>query len=160
MATTTADITMQQVLNKANLNQLATVLQKIKLGNVLASVKVAVASLGATASPVITGAGVLAAATSIAGLDRATADRLPAIQVVKTLRVTASGTSASVGSYIVADAGGTPTLPTGGASAGVGIATLSDDGTTITFPNTVTAFVIEYVPRPDVALSTNWVSGV
>jgi hypothetical protein len=157
MSTTTADITLQQILNNANLNQLAAALSKVKLGNVLGSVKVTVASLGATATPQITGSAVRAAAT-ISGLDRGTNDNLPAIQTVKTLRVTTSGTANSVGSYVVSDASGTAVSPTAGAN--VGLALLSDDGTTLTFPTTVTGFVIEYTPRPDTALSTLWASGV
>lgn len=157
MSTTTADITLQQILNRSNLNQLAAALSKVKLGNVLGSVKVTVASLSATASPVITGSAVRAAAT-ISGLDRGSNDNLPAIQTVKTLRVTTSGTANSVGSYAISDAGGTALTPTAGAN--VGLALLSDDGTTLTFPTTVTGFVLEYVPRPDTALSTLWASGV
>lgn len=157
MSTTTADITLQQILNRSNLNQLAAALSKVKLGNVLGSVKVTVASLSATASPVITGSAVRAAAT-ISGLDRGSNDNLPAIQTVKTLRVTTSGTPQAVGSYAISDAGGTALTPTAGAN--VGLALLSDDGTTLTFPTTVTGFVLEYVPRPDTALSTLWASGV
>lgn len=157
MSTTTADITLQQIINRSNLNQLAAALSKVKLGNVLGSVKITVAGLGATATPIVTGAAVRAAAT-ISGLDRGTNDNLPAIQTVKTLRVTTSGTANSVGSYAVSDAGGTALSPTAGAN--VGLALLSDDGTTLTFPTTVTGFVLEYVPRPDTALSTLWASGV
>lgn len=157
MSTTTADITLQQILNRSNLNQLAAALSKVKLGNVLGSVKVTVASLSATASPVITGSAVRAAAT-ISGLDRGSNDNLPAIQTVKTLRVTTSGTPQAVGSYAISDAGGTALTPTAGAN--VGLALLSDDGTTLTFPTTVTGFVLEYVPRPGTALSTLWASGV
>lgn len=157
MSTTTADITLQQIINRSNLNQLAAALSKVKLGNVLGSVKITVAGLGATATPIVTGAAVRAAAT-ISGLDRGTNDNLPAIQTVKTLRVTTSGTANSVGSYVVSDAGGTALSPTAGAN--VGLALLSDDGTTLTFPTTVTGFVLEYVPRPDTALSTLWASGV
>lgn len=157
MSTTTADITLQQIINRSNLNQLAAALSKVKLGNVLGSVKITVASLTATATPVVTGSAVRAAAT-ISGLDRDTNDNLPAIQTVKTLRVTTSGTANSVGSYAVSDAGGTALTPTAGAN--VGLALLSDDGTTLTFPTTVTGFVLEYVPRPDTALSTLWASGV
>jgi hypothetical protein len=158
MSTTTADITLQQILNRSNLNQLAAALSKVKLGNVLGSVKVTVAALTATATPQITGSAVRAASTTISGLDRDTNDNLPAIQTVKTLRVTTSGTANSVGSYAVSDAGGTALSPTAGAN--VGLALLSDDGTTLTFPTTVTGFVLEYVPRPDTALSTLWASGV
>lgn len=162
MSTTTADITLQQILNYANANQIPNALRKVKLGNVLASVKVVVTGLTATATPDITSASVLAAAT-VTGLDRAANDALPAIGLVKTLRVTASGTAGSIGPYVITDAGGTAAIPptaTAYAGAAVGVATLSDDGKTLTFPNTVTAFVLEYMPRSDADLSTVWASGV
>lgn len=157
MPVTPADVTLQQVLNKANLNQLATILQKMKLGNMLNPVKVVATGLTGAASFDITTAAVRQAST-ITGLERDTGDNLPAILSVKTLRVTASGTANSVGTYIVSDASGTAVSPTAGAN--VGIALLSDDGTTLTFPTTVTAFVIEYVPQSNVDLGDNWVSGV
>ena len=157
MPPTPADVTLQQVLNKANLNQLATILQKVKLGNVLRPVKVVVTGLTAAAAIDITSSAVRAAAT-ITGLDRETGDNLPPILSVKTLRVTASGTANSVGSYAVSDASGTAVSPTAGAN--VGLALLSDDGTTLTFPSTVTAFVLEYIPQSNADLSDNWVSGV
>lgn len=151
------DITLQQILNACNLNQLATVLKKVKLGNVLSPVKVSFAALSAATTIDITTAASLAAAT-ISGLERETSDLLPAILVVKTLRVTASGTANSVGSYVVSDAAGTALTPTAGAN--VGIALLSDDGKSLTFPSTVTGFVIEFVPRSENPLSGLWVSGV
>lgn len=152
MATTTADVTLQQELNRGRLDHLATIFQKMKLANMLAgSVKVTTTGLTPAASFDLTSAAVLAAAT-ISGLDRETSDRLPAAMVVKTLRCTASSTANSVGSYIVSDAGGTALTPTAGAN--VGIALISDDGKTITFPSTVTAFVIEYVPKPAIDIVT------
>ena len=152
--TLTANKTMQQVLNGANLNWLPTVLQKMKLGNMLSPVKVSVTGLTAASAIDITTTTFRGAAT-ISGLDRETADLLPQILAVKTLRVTASGTANSVGSYGVSDAGGTAVSPTAGAN--MGIALLSDDGRTLTFPTTVTAFVIEYIPRSDTALSSVFV---
>jgi hypothetical protein len=154
MSSTTAELTYQQWLNRANLNLLPTIFQKMKLGNMLSPVKVTVASLTATATPDITSAAVLAAASAISGLERETGDRLPAILAVKTLRVTTSGTANTVGSYAITDAAGTALTPT--ASANVGLALLSDDGTTLTFPTTVTGFVIEYIPRSNTALSDNY----
>jgi hypothetical protein len=56
------------------------------------------------------------------------------------------------------DTGGTAVSPTAGAN--VGLAKISDDGTTITFPSTVTAFILEYVPRPAVDMTTVWQSPV
>lgn len=157
MPVTPSDVTLQEVLNKANLNQLPTVVQKMKLGNMLNPVKITVTGLTAAAAIDITTAAVRAAAT-ITGLERATGDNLPAILAVKTLRCTASGTANSVGSYAVTDAGGTAVSPTAGAN--VGLALLSDDGATLTFPSTITAFVLEYIPRSYTDLEDNWVSGV
>lgn len=156
--TTTADITLQQELNKGNAGKLPTLLQKMKIGNVLGgAVKVVAASLTAAASFDITTSAVRSAST-ITGLDRESSDLLPPIMVVKTLRVTASGTANSVGTYIVSDAGGTAVSPTAGAN--VGIALLSDDGKTLTFPTTVTAFTLEYVPRSAVDLASNYYPAV
>lgn len=152
--TLTANKTMQQVLNQSNLNWLPTALQLLKLGNVLSPVKVSVTGLTAAAAIDITTTTFRDAAT-ISGLDRETADLLPQILSVKTLRVTASGTANSVGSYGVSDAGGTAVSPTAGAN--LGIALLSDDGRTLTFPTTVTAFVIEYIPRSATALTSVFV---
>ena len=56
MPPTPSDVTLQEVLNKANLNQLATVLQKVKLGNVLSPVKVVVTGLSAASAIDITSA--------------------------------------------------------------------------------------------------------
>lgn len=153
MTTATAEKTLRSALNIANLNELCEVLQRIKLGNMLSPVKVVVAALTAAAAVDITAAATKAAAT-ITGITLATGENLPAINLVKTLRVTASGTAGSLGTYIIGDAGSTPIVPPGGAGVAVGIATISDDGKTITFPNTVTAFTIEYMPRPAVSLDT------
>lgn len=153
MTTTSADVTKQQELNRGKPDKIATVFQAMKLGNMLAgSVKVTAAALAPAATFDITTAAVRAAST-ISGLDRESSDNLPPIMVVKTLRVTASGTANSVGSYIVSDAAGTALSPTAGAN--VGIALLSDDGKSLTFPSTVTAFVIEYVPRPAVDITSS-----
>lgn len=153
MTTTSADVTKQQELNRGKPDKIATVFQAMKLGNMLAgSVKVTAAALAPAATFDITTAAVRAAST-ISGLDRESSDNLPPIMVVKTLRVTASSTANSVGSYIVSDAAGTALSPTAGAN--VGIALLSDDGKSLTFPSTVTAFVIEYVPRPAVDITSS-----
>lgn len=155
--TVTFPDTLQNELNDGNLTTIANIIKLMQLGTMLSPIKVTVTGLTATAAPVITTAAFYAAAT-VTGVPAANEEPaeavLPAILAVRTLRVTASGTAASVGTYIVGDAGATPTLPTGGASAGVGIAALSDDGTTITFPNTITAFVLEYVARSAVDLQT------
>lgn len=84
-------------------------------------------------------------------------NRLP-IKHCRSLRITASGTGASLGAYILTDSGGTAIVPPGGASAAVGVALISDDGKTITFPNTVTQFTVEYTPggRSDGGAFTPW----
>lgn len=155
MPVTPADVTLQQVLNKANLNQLATILQKMKLGNMLNPVKVVVVGLTAAAAIDITTAAVRAAST-ITGLERDTGDSLPAILSVTALRVTGVDTGA-LGARSVTDAGGTAVAP---GLNGPGIALLSDDGKTLTFEGTVTGFVLEYIPRSNTDLEDNWVSGV
>ncbi len=151
--TTTKKQSLREAANSGDPGQLATVARKIKLGNMLSLVKATVVALAASAAVDLTAAATKAAAT-VTGITLATGEMLPAAFIIKSLRVTASGTAASVGAYMVGDTGATPTLPTGGASAGVGIAKLSDDGKTITFPNTVTAFVVEYLPRADAVPDT------
>lgn len=148
---TPADRELRDILDNANLNELATALQKVKLGRRLSSVKVVVSGLTATATPDITSAAVLAAAT-VTGLNLASGERLPAIETVKTLRVTAVGTGAT-GPRVVTDAGGTAVAPSSGIA---GVALLADAGTTLTFEGTVTGFVIEYIPRPYTDLDTVW----
>ncbi len=137
-STTTKNRTLQLVLDVANPNDLPAALAQLKLGTVFAPLKRTFTGLTAAASfdlTAIDGAG----ETTGAG----NPNRLPAAHV-RTLRVTASGTANTVGSYIVSDAAGTAVSPTAGAN--VGIALLSDDGKTVTFPTTATAFIIEYVP--------------
>lgn len=152
--TTTADFTLQDLLDQANLNTLGDALHKVKLGHMFSRVKATVAALTATATPDVTTAAVKAAAT-ISGITLATGENLPPIGQLISLRVTASGTAGSLGTYILTDSGGTAIVPPGGASAAVGIAKISDDGKTITFPNTVTAFVLEYYPAPYTATTAS-----
>ena len=151
--TTTKTATLQSILADANPNLLADALKKLGLGTLFAPIKVVVTGLAATATPDITGPLVKAAAV-ITGIDElADGVNLPPLGSLLSLRVTASGTAGSLGTYIFTDAAGTAIVPPGGASVAVGIAEISDDGTTITFPNTVTAFVLEYTPRPVVDLT-------
>jgi hypothetical protein len=158
MTTTTADITGQQILNRANINQIDRVFRKMRLGNMLGAVKVTFAGLAGAASHDITTAASLAGAT-IVGLDREATDSLPAIRVVKTLRVTAAGTNSARGSYVMTDVAGTIISPAD--STAIGLARISDDGKTLTFPTAdVTAFILEYEPRSESDLSTLvWPSG-
>lgn len=149
--------TFAEKLNDANPNLLATLLQQVKLGKMLDPVKVTFAGLTAAAAIDITTSASRTGATINLGLEGiAAGEGLPPIQMVKTLRVTASATAASLGTYIVSDSGGTAIIPPGGAGAAVGIALLSDDGKTITFPNTITAFVLEYMPRSEVDLTDTY----
>jgi hypothetical protein len=142
--TKTAARTLQQVLIESNPTEIADALKVLGLGNTYRRIKATIASLGATATPDITSAAVFAAAT-IDATSPAGLTALPKILVPISLRISASGTAASLGTYIFSDAGGTALIPPGGASAAVGVALLGDDRKTITFPNTVTGFVIEYI---------------
>jgi hypothetical protein len=148
MTTANKGMSVQNVLDLGDPDFMSDALARIKAGKKFSTVKVTVTALGATASPDITSAAVLAAAV-VSGIDLAEGETLPPIGLVRSLRVTASGTAASLGTYGITDVGGTPIIPPGGASAAMGIARLSDDGTTLTFPNTVTAFVLIYEPKAD-----------
>lgn len=151
--TTTRNETLRSVLNDGNLNEIDSALARAKLGNMLSEVKVVVSGLTAASAIDITTAAVKAAAT-ITGLELQSGENLPAIGTLKSLRVSASGTAASLGAYIACDDGATAIVPPGGAGAAVGVAKLSDDGKTLTFPNTVTGFVLTYRPRAAVDLGT------
>lgn len=137
-------------MDKGNLSSIADIARLAKLGMMMTKIKVVVSSLTAAAAVNITAAATLAAATvtnaqgTTLSLD--TGENLPPIGQVVSLRVTASGTAGSLGTYGITDDGGTAIVPPGGAGAAMGIAKLSDDGKTITFPNTVTGFVLEYMP--------------
>lgn len=157
MATTTRDETFNTVLNQADLNEIADALRQMKFGDMCSPIKITVTGLTAASAIDITTAAVKAAAT-VVGKTLATGENLPAIGALLALRVTASGTGGSLGTYVFTDAGGTAIVPPGGASAAVGIAKISDDGKTITFPNTITAFVLEYMPRAAVDMTTFYAS--
>ena len=144
-STFTALRTLKLVLDEANPTEIADALRILKLGTINAGLKRTFTGLTAAASFDLT---LIDATGETTGT--ANPNRLPAF-TVRSLRVTASGTGTSVGSYVLTDAAGTPTSPA--TSTVAGIATISDDGKTITFPTTVTAFVIWYVPRP-VSLAT------
>ena len=75
MTTTTADLTLQDLLDQANLNTLADALHKVKLGHMFSRVKATVVALTATATPDVTTAAVKAAAT-ISGITLATGESL------------------------------------------------------------------------------------
>ncbi len=157
--TDTADITLQQVLDQANPNNLPDALRLVKLGHMFAPIKVVVTTLDADATVDVTSALVLADSV-VTGITLADGEMLPAIGIVRSLRVTASGTAGSLGTYGITDPDGTAIVPPGGAGASMGIAELSDDGTTITFPNTVTGFVLTYIPRSYTDLDTTFENGI
>ncbi len=124
-STATVAVTLGATLDAANPVDVADALRKVKLGTLL--------------TPTVYTSGTIDAIAAVP---------LPsAALMVMSARVVTSGTGASVGTYIVADAGVTPLLPPGGAGVAVGIAALAADGTTVTFPNTVTSVVITYLPR-------------
>jgi len=137
--TATETQTLQKVMDQGVPGQVESALQKAKLGTMLTPLKRAFTGLTAAAAFDL---------TAIDGTGETTGASNPkrlAALAVGTLRVTASGTANSVGSYAIGDTGATPVSPTAGAN--VGLATISDDGKTLTFLTTVTAFIIEYIPR-------------
>jgi hypothetical protein len=151
--TATKTESIQRVLNSGDINRMPRAFQMLKAGAQNAVVKVVVSGLTATATPDITSAAVKAAAV-ISGIDLDTGENLPPIGSVLTLRCTTSGTPATVGSYVVGDAGSTPLSPSGGSS--VGLAKLSDDGKVLTFPTTITGFELHYTPRGAVPVTSEF----
>ncbi len=158
MSTTSRNQDIRDALNSGNPAAIATALKKIKFGNMAGVIKVVAAGLTAAASFDITTAAFKALST-ITGITLLTGENLPAIASVTALRVVASGTATSLGVYGIGDTGATAIIPPGGAGAAMGIAKISDDGKTLTFPNTITAFTLIYVPRADVALTTELPAG-
>jgi hypothetical protein len=147
-ATATAVDTLKNATDQAEPGDLPDALRLMKLGTMLTPLKRTFTGLTAAAAfdlTLIDGTG------ETAGV--ANANRVAALAIA-TLRVTASGTANSVGSYAISDTGGTPVSPTAGAN--VGLATISDNGKTVTFPTTVTAFVIEYVPRSNTDMTARF----
>lgn len=148
MTTLTETQTYQTALDKANPNLLADLLAAMKLGTLLTPLKRTFTGLTAAASfdlTAIDGTGETTGASN--------PNRLAALSVT-TLRVTSetSGTDGT-GSYVVTDVDGTMLDPTNSTAAGV--ARISDDGTTITFPEAdVTGFVITYIPRAQVTMTS------
>lgn len=146
--------TLADVLNDAAQGLFDRVLALVKIGRMLNPAKVTVSGMTAASAVDITAIDRSVVTINQGLSDLEATDALPPIQSLIALRVTASGTGASLGTYILTDSGGTAIIPPGGANAAVGIATLSDDGKTITFPNTVTGFVLEYLPRAATDLET------
>lgn len=146
--TTTARSTLKSALDLARPGQLEVILAKMKLGTMLTPLKRVFTGLTASAT---------ADLTAIDGTDEtvgaSNTNRLAALAVTY-LRVDASGTAASVGSYVVGPPTATLLIPPGGANTAVGVARLSDDGKTLTFPNTITGFTIQYIPRSSVDMTS------
>lgn len=153
MPTVTENNTVRLELNRAQIGRLSDLFKLIKLGNMMAPIKVTVAALTAGATFDITSQAVRDKVTATVGRTPALVvgtgltDRLPTIGQVVNLRVTAASAGTTVGTYGITDAAGTPIVPPGGASAAMGIASLSDDGKTLVFPANITAFIITYYPR-------------
>lgn len=140
-ATATKTETLKDALDTANPVDVADALHKVKLGTMVTPLKRAFTALTAAASFDLT----TIDGTGETPTGATNPNRLAAL-TVGTLRVTASGTANSVGSYAVGDVAATLLSPL--ASTVVGLARLSDDGKTVTFLTTVTAFIVEYIPRP------------
>lgn len=146
--TTTKIETLQRALNDANPNEVADCLKRVKLGNMLNTVKVTATGLVSAASQDITTAAVKAASV-IVGLALDSGENLPASNVVQSVRVTAG--AAAAGLRQIGDSG---------ATASATVAKISDDGKTLTFEAGVTAFVLTYMPRSAEALSNSFAPSV
>lgn len=150
---------VQQKLAKSNPQDVADVLKKVG-GKRHALIKVVVTGLAADDNPDITGALVKAAAV-VTGIDAlAVNEYLPPVGKVLSLRVTASATANSLGTYGVTDKDGAAIIPPGGPGAAMGIAKIDDAGKTITFPNTITGFVLQYEPRSETAMTEEFAPSI
>lgn len=138
-STNTKPRSLQNVLDAGNPNDMDAAMAQLDIGTVFTPLKRTFTGLTAAASFDL---------TAIDGTGEITGPSNPlrlAANIVRSLRVTASGTAATVGSYFVSDAGGTAV--SAATSGAAGIALISDDGKTLTFPTTITAFTIQYMPR-------------
>jgi hypothetical protein len=124
--TVTANQTLAGALDEANPNKIADALQKVKLGSLLTP----------TTETISQASSVNVALGS------------PAL-LVSGVRVT--GGTALAGVYKVTDSGGTEVD-----SATLGVATISDDGTTLTFAAAVTDCVVQYIPRSNVDVTSDF----
>ena len=160
MTTTTQTFSVRQALDEANPSLADEALTQVKLGTQSKLIKATIAAMTASQTPDITA--IPAAKITInQGPDNVVSSGiLPPIGVVKSLRVSASGTATVVGTYAIGDA--SATALTASTSGVVGLATLSDDGKTLGFTATITGFVIEYWAAPLSTLSPStglWVAG-
>lgn len=147
--TVTANSTLKQILDNGDPALVGTALSKMKAGTMMTPLKRVFTGLAASATMDLTA---LDASGETVGA--ANPNRL-AMLCAHYLRVDASGTAASVGSYIVGPPTATLLVPPGGANVAVGVARISDDGKTLTFPNTITAFTVSYIPRSAVDMTAN-----
>lgn len=138
---------LQSALDKANPNELADLLRKVKLGTVLTPLKRTFTGLTAAASYDLTA---LDASGETVGA--ANPKRLAMLALLNLSVVTAT-TASCQGVYVLADPAQTKISATN--KTVVGVAWISDDGKTLTFPTAdVTAFTIEYLPRASTDMAT------
>lgn len=142
-----AEITIRDILNNADPNELEDCLRKLGFGNMCTVLKRVFTGLTGAASFDLTA---IDATGETVG--KSNPNRLAAAYVLS-LRVVTAGTANTQGTYLVSDVAGTIVTPTNNANAG--ICRISDDGKTLTFGTAdVTAFTIQYIPRGLVATST------
>jgi hypothetical protein len=132
--TATKKYSIQEALNRGDLNDIAQALALIQIGEILEVQEWDSGTI--TASATVTPPG--------------------ECLLIQSIHVVSSGTGASVGHYLPGNSTSTPLLPPGGANAGVGIATVSADGKTITLPNTVTRVIVRYIKKPAKALTADF----
>lgn len=153
--TTTQARTLYKMLIDCDPNYMADLFRQMQLGNMMQTFKVTFVGLTTATAHNITDSGHAAGASGVtvnlpSGYPLAEqASALPAIGVLVALRDTGGAT----GVYVAGDTGCTPFDASG---SHPGVVKLSDDGTTITFNTTTTGFVIEYIPRSAVALTTTF----
>ena len=145
------EFTVVDALNAANPNSIGSALQNAQLGTSIKKIKATITGLTATAAPVLTAIPASNIVINSGPDSVAQSLVLPPLGNLLTLRVTASGTANSLGSYAIGSAAATPISPTAGAN--VGLAALGDDQATLTFPSTITAFEIEYFAAPGCELA-------
>lgn len=130
--TATAPITIKDVLDKADPNNMHDAFRLVKLGTVLTVLDVEIEN-----SPT-------AAAFT---LD-------PPALLVQSVEVTdAGGGAADLGVRVVGSAIATPAAV---GAANVGVCSLSADGATITLEGDAAKIQVVYIPRPDTALTEEW----
>lgn len=156
--TVTKENTIQEEVERADLNTLADALRLVGLAVGAPVIRIVGTAVTATASfDLGDNADLIQSGVAITGIDALdTGETLPGVGALVALEVTASGTAGSVGSYVLGVDSATLLVPPGGANTAVGVARISDDGKTITFPNTVTGFELQYTPRTKTVLTTEF----